>query len=118
MHQDGSCNGLQHYAALSRDLNGARQVNLTPSAKPQDVYTGVATILQEKVNLDMESEDEDMRTMASLCVNRITRKLVKQTVMTSVYGVTFVGARDQIHRHVPGRERRARTRSHSQAFKL
>ena len=27
---------------------------------------------------------------------QINRKLVKQTVMTSVYGVTFIGARQQI----------------------
>jgi DNA-directed RNA polymerase len=26
----------------------------------------------------------------------VGRKIVKQTVMTTVYGVTFVGARDQI----------------------
>jgi DNA-directed RNA polymerase len=30
VHQDGSCNGLQHYAALGRDENGARMVNLLP----------------------------------------------------------------------------------------
>lgn len=23
IHQDGSCNGLQHYAALGRDIEGA-----------------------------------------------------------------------------------------------
>jgi DNA-directed RNA polymerase len=28
IHQDGSCNGLQHYAALGRDIEGAYQVNL------------------------------------------------------------------------------------------
>ena len=28
------------------------------------------------------------------------RKLVKQTVMTSVYGVTYVGAREQIKRRL------------------
>lgn len=28
----------------------------------------------------------------------VDRKLVKQTVMTSVYGVTFVGARAQVRR--------------------
>ena len=243
VHQDGSCNGLQHYAALSRDecalsprprlmlapiscspapiplslerllatrtrsctlmavysapvlplaskalsvlglsasarelslrrtpavpgRYGAKQVNLTPSDKPQDVYTGVATILQHKVrqrhdrapergrqprlllgsfdtaprhalarflgapssgplpvcpshtiivvamnaprpaclrdqvNEDLVSGDEDAKLMASLCHQRITRKIVKQTVMTSVYGVTFVGARDQIHRRL------------------
>lgn len=31
------------------------------------------------------------------------RKLVKQTVMTSVYGVTYSGARDQIKRRLKER---------------
>ena len=30
VHQDGSCNGLQHYAALGGDVEGARQVNKPP----------------------------------------------------------------------------------------
>ncbi|XP_034852407.1 DNA-directed RNA polymerase, mitochondrial isoform X3 [Mirounga leonina] len=42
VHQDGSCNGLQHYAALGRDSVGAASVNLLPSDLPQDVYSGVA----------------------------------------------------------------------------
>ena len=33
VHQDGSCNGLQHYAALGRDLDGGSAVNLTPSGR-------------------------------------------------------------------------------------
>ena len=40
--QDGSCNGLQHYAALGGDTLGAISVNLRPSDKPQDVYMSVA----------------------------------------------------------------------------
>lgn len=32
------------------------------------------------------------------------RKLVKQTVMTSVYGVTYIGARDQIKKRLKERE--------------
>ena len=35
IHQDGSCNGLQHYAALGRDVLGASAVNLVPADKPQ-----------------------------------------------------------------------------------
>lgn len=31
---------------------------------------------------------------------QVDRKLVKQTVMTSVYGVTYVGAREQIKRRL------------------
>ena len=30
----------------------------------------------------------------------IKRKTIKQTVMTSVYGVTFIGAKEQIHRQL------------------
>jgi len=45
IHQDGSCNGLQHYAALGRDQIGAESVNLHPSTKPQDVYSDVAIMV-------------------------------------------------------------------------
>ena len=39
--QDGSCNGLQHYAALARDQAGAESVNLSPFSVPKDVYSDV-----------------------------------------------------------------------------
>lgn len=45
IHQDGSCNGLQHYAALGRDQIGAMSVNLYPSDYPQDVYSNVASMV-------------------------------------------------------------------------
>jgi len=45
VHQDGSCNGLQHYAALGRDAAGARSVNLCPLDKPQDVYSCIGEIV-------------------------------------------------------------------------
>lgn len=45
----GSCNGLQHYAALGLDAKGGAQVNLVPSSKPQDVYTGVCDVVKAKV---------------------------------------------------------------------
>jgi DNA-directed RNA polymerase len=45
VHQDGSCNGLQHYAALGRDRVGAESVNLKRSVRPQDVYSCVAALV-------------------------------------------------------------------------
>ncbi|PWW76425.1 DNA/RNA polymerase [Tuber magnatum] len=90
--QDGTCNGLQHYAALGGDVAGARQVNLEPSDKPQDVYTGVAELVKASIQLDMESGRREAIALKGL----VTRKVVKQTVMTNVYGVTFIGARAQI----------------------
>ena len=90
--QDGTCNGLQHYAALGGDVAGARQVNLAPSDKPQDVYTGVAELVKASVELDKEQGKREAIALEGL----VTRKVVKQTVMTNVYGVTFIGARAQI----------------------
>ncbi|KAI8149832.1 hypothetical protein BJV82DRAFT_528498 [Fennellomyces sp. T-0311] len=92
VHQDGTCNGLQHYAALGGDLAGAQAVNLAPGDRPADVYTGVA----EMVNKIVEKEAEEGDEYAKILVGKISRKVVKQTVMTNVYGVTFIGARQQI----------------------
>ncbi|KAJ3387554.1 DNA-directed RNA polymerase [Lobulomyces angularis] len=92
IHQDGTCNGLQHYAALGGDVAGAQQVNLIPSDKPSDVYTGIADKVNEFVIRDAKSGVEE----AILLQGKINRKIVKQTVMTNTYGVTFIGARDQV----------------------
>ena len=91
VHQDGSCNGLQHYAALGRDLDGARSVNLLPQSRPADVYSEVASIVERKRKIDAENGDE-----SAICLEGyINRKLVKSTVMTNVYGVTNYGAKLQ-----------------------
>ncbi|CEP18198.1 hypothetical protein [Parasitella parasitica] len=93
IHQDGTCNGLQHYAALGGDLAGARAVNLANSGdRPADVYTGVA----ELVNKQIDEAAAEGNELAQLLQGNVSRKVVKQTVMTNVYGVTFVGARAQI----------------------
>jgi len=91
VHQDGSCNGLQHYAALGRDLDGARSVNLLPQDRPADVYSEVAALVEEKRKIDADNGDESAITLDGF----INRKLVKATVMTNVYGVTNYGAKLQ-----------------------
>jgi DNA-directed RNA polymerase len=96
MQQDGTCNGLQHYAALGGDEVGARQVNLEPSDKPADVYTAVA----DSVRIYVQKDAEAGHPIAKLINGRITRKCVKQPVMTNVYGVTFYGAKQQVLKQV------------------
>lgn len=90
--QDGSCNGLQHYAALGRDAIGAAAVNLCECETPNDVYTRIASVVQRIVREDAAKGHR----WAQILDGHVDRKLVKQTVMTSVYGVTFIGAREQI----------------------
>lgn len=124
IHLDGSCNGLQHYAALGRDVEGGQAVNLVPSDRPQDVYSVVLKIVMEKVMNDTrstpkpkpevlpeepaEAEDGKKKKPPKLELdnhhmsNRLVeigalqRKVVKQTVMTICYGVTNLGAKQQV----------------------
>uniref|UniRef100_A0A673XN10 DNA-directed RNA polymerase n=1 Tax=Salmo trutta TaxID=8032 RepID=A0A673XN10_SALTR len=96
VHQDGSCNGLQHYAALGRDVIGATSVNLIPCEVPQDVYSGVAQQVEEFRARDSEKGLK----IAQVLEGFISRKVVKQTVMTVVYGVTRYGGRLQIEKRL------------------
>ncbi|KAL6935411.1 hypothetical protein ACO0R3_000454 [Hanseniaspora guilliermondii] len=98
VHQDGSCNGLQHYAALGRDKSGAKEVNLLPSDAPQDVYSTVAKSVNQKVYEQDETKNELKEVQKSVrqMLPEITRKICKQPVMTTVYGVTKFGAKNQV----------------------
>ncbi|GAU51335.1 hypothetical protein TSUD_412820 [Trifolium subterraneum] len=105
VHQDGSCNGLQHYAALGRDKLGATAVNLVGGDQPADVYSEIAARVLEIMKLDalQDPETHPQALHARRLISQVDRKLVKQTVMTSVYGVTYIGARDQIKRRLKER---------------
>ena len=117
VHMDGSCNGLQHYAALGRDTVGGKAVNLLAGDGPEDVYIGVMHEVIRRVaeqadrNLpfdasNVDSLNRDQRKAlqhhqaAKLVNGLIDRGVVKRTVMTSVYGVTYIGARQQIQEKI------------------
>merc|ERR1712118_45737 len=101
VYMDGSCNGLQHYAALGRDQDGAKAVNLTYEERPQDVYTVVLGKVIEQVKRDADNE----HAAAKACIHHdaLQRKVVKQTVMTICYGVTRLGAKEQVKRQLMDR---------------
>jgi len=63
------------------------------AVKPGDLYSHVARMVEGKVKLDAEDELSQSNKIAKKLSGNVKRKVVKQTVMTSVYGVTFVGAR-------------------------
>jgi DNA-directed RNA polymerase, mitochondrial len=122
VHMDGSCNGLQHYAALGRDSVGGKAVNLCATEEPQDVYVGVMHEVIRRVAAEAEREvdfdtsdiealsrkqkKELVHNRAAKLVNGlIDRGVVKRTVMTSVYGVTYIGARQQIQEKIESKVR-------------
>ncbi|KAK2087849.1 hypothetical protein P7K49_033756 [Saguinus oedipus] len=96
VHQDGSCNGLQHCTTLGRDSVGAASVNLEPSDVPQDVDSDVAA----QVEVFRRQDDRHDSWVAQVLEGIVTRKVVKQTVMTVVYGVTRFGWRLQIEKNL------------------
>ena len=116
VHMDGSCNGLQHYAALGRDRGGGKAVNLCSVDKPQDVYSGVMdevirrVAIEAATDLEIDQTRDDLtkeeraafkrNRAAKLVDGLIDRGVVKRTVMTSVYGVTYIGARIQIQEKI------------------
>ena len=103
VHQDGSCNGLQHYAALARDIRGAEQVNLVPSDKPQDVYIGVAHLLGER---DNHSTSIALTAPLCLCMS------VRVTIVSLCYRRGQGEGRPKIGRCGAAESRRAGRGSH------
>ena len=82
---DGSCNGLQHFSAMTRDPIGAKAVNLASNEKPNDIYQTVA----DRVKVKLKSVSNEQRWMADTWLALgIDRKLTKRSVMVMPYGGT------------------------------
>ena len=92
VQNDGTCNGLQHYAALGRDAIGGASVNLVPQDQPSDVYAEVAKVVKQAVMDDAAGGNQ----LAADAVEWVSRKTVKRVTMTTPYGVTQVGAKNQV----------------------
>ena len=96
---DGSCNGLQNFSAMLRDLTGGMATNLVASEtnpKPADIYTEVAKVCSIKIKraLDRrETDDEKMARDWLAFIDRygggtLPRAIAKRPVMTLPYGST------------------------------
>lgn len=100
---------VQHFSAILRDPIGAKEVNLAPGDKPNDIYQTVA----DKVNIVLRQDaqtgtgdttDEKTqqirygtKTLAQGWLSfGVTRKVTKRPVMTLAYGAKQFGFRDQI----------------------
>lgn len=112
---DGSCNGSQHFAGMTGDRATAVLTNLTNDTKRHDLYTVVAdstaelikgildgTYVEEMViktkfgNKTIKLKEYFKDHSAEALAFGITRKLVKQNVMTMTYGATAYGRREQV----------------------
>lgn len=94
---DGTCNGIQHLAAILRDPVAGAYVNLVPSAKPQDIYKVVAAghgevqgLQQTLERIERAGGDEGAKATywLDLCHRDLPRSLCKRQVMVLPYGGT------------------------------
>ena len=102
---DGTCNGLQHFAAMCLDPVAAEQVNLIPSDTPRRIYRKVATLVQARLEDDASDNPEEEPTdregnsvvhpAFEWLISGVTDKTVKRATMTLPYGVTQSGMQDQ-----------------------
>jgi DNA-directed RNA polymerase len=105
---DGTCNGIQHLALLSRDEEAGRLVNLIASDVPQDVYLVVTAYVMNLLdNHDGRLRAKDKGCRSDWCfdwwrerLGSLTdgdrRKLFKNPTMTFPYSATVDGMRDAI----------------------
>ena len=90
---DGSCNGLQHFSAMLKDEVGGCATNLIPYDQPQDIYEIVREHTVTRISRDTDSEFLFWHKV-------LNRGLVKRPVMTTPYGATLYGMREQIHQEL------------------
>jgi DNA-directed RNA polymerase len=87
---DGSCNGLQHYAAMLKDEVSGQHVNLVPGPKPSDIYQTVADAVTEALKQDSEDFAKQWLDYG------IDRKIAKRPTMVLPYG----GTRDAVRTYI------------------
>ena len=123
---DGTCNGLQHFCGMLLDSEGGKFVNLLPSAVPQDIYSKVAGVVSDLVQVDaastvaevvskmptprevkakegkavkkkdMAAAAETVIEMANLWLGKIDRGIAKRPTMTKPYGAKKHGYKFQL----------------------
>lgn len=92
---DATCSGIQHLAALMKDLELGTNTNLIESTieeKPGDIYE----TLLEPINKAINKFGEENIEYAMLSLVKLTRKEVKAPIMTKVYNVTKYGISNQL----------------------
>ncbi|MPZ29993.1 MAG: hypothetical protein GEV13_03170 [Rhodospirillales bacterium] len=82
---DGTCNGLQHWAALLRDEKVGQFVNLVPGDKPMDLYGRVASRAREEIERAVERRQQWALECQALGIDR---NFAKPVVMGFPYGRT------------------------------
>lgn len=99
---DGTCNGLQILSLLGKDEVGAAKTNCTTSTERADLYLEVGLAVRQIIENIIIKAEEGLENQVAhtwyevMQDDRLCRKVVKRAVMTTAYGVTPEGIREQL----------------------
>jgi len=94
---DGTCNGLQHFAAILRDERGAEATNVVDTGRVADVYSAVGRVAFDKlVDTPSTHPSHALWIRETTKEGQLPRKLSKKPVMTLPYGSTRRSCTDSI----------------------
>ena len=91
---DGSCSGIQHFSALLLDERGALATNVIngDEDKPSDIYAEVAKEVSKAVEIDAANGVLEAKPL----VGKVDRSVTKRNTMTTPYGVSRDGMKEQL----------------------
>jgi DNA-directed RNA polymerase len=94
---DATCSGVQHFAGLLLDYDIAKEVNLTDPMEnknlaPTDYYSKLLIDINEKINQCGLNDPK----FANLSTLKLTRKMVKKSIMTKNYNVRAITMGEQV----------------------
>ena len=100
---DGVTNGLQLLSLLSKDSVGAEKTNCTASPARNDLYMEVAEAVKEimqRLRNDSTTSIETLQAIEAwwpkMQIDKKARGVTKRPLMTTSYGVTKEGIREQL----------------------
>jgi DNA-directed RNA polymerase len=93
IQRDATASGFQHFAAMARDEVAAPFVNLVDGERPCALYAEVAIRVAAKLSA---LDPSPARDVSLELLGKAGKALCKQPVMTTPYGVTLHGARQQV----------------------
>ena len=93
---DATCSGIQHIAAMIKDYDIGKTVNLVTQLnedKVNDIYTIILDIVNKEIQELGNKKDSEYPKFKHLILNRND---IKSPVMTKTYNVTLIGMKNQL----------------------
>jgi len=111
MYLDGTCNGIQHLAAMCRDEVAGRLVNIVPQSRRADIYQTVWDAAEQRVRSLVKAKGLDGVCARAWAEFKGDRKFVKTVVMNYPNGISAGTACRYLREQIAVRQKRTKRRT-------